>query len=152
MAKLSTRPVDAVIGTLINDFSKTVFNGGLTSGVNIIHGNEYRNFRMNNKTNTAFFDVGEVGEGIIRNRGPYSHFFVRYPVVIYVHSYRSDEEAIAWIEEAWEIMQDRRLTIVNLYPDYRKIFIESGPQDISTGTKYKYKLVVELETNIKTFN
>ena len=152
MVKLVTSPVDAIIGTLINDFSKAVYNRGLTNGVNIIRGVDYRNFRKRRRDVTAFFDIQDAGHGVKVNRGAYDVFTIKYPITIMAHSDRSRKEANDWIDEAWEIIQDRRKNIGNLYVDYRKIWLEQGPQDVSTATHYKFVISIELETIMLSYN
>jgi len=156
--KLTTQPVDAVIGMLINDFDKSVFAGGLTEATpkngmrgNILKADNFRRYKPDSHRTTAYYVVGVPSEGVIRNRGPYSHFIARHPIVVEIHSLRSDDEVEEWKDEAWSIIQTRRLSISSLYSDYRKIVIESVPQDVSAGTKYKWAIYFDLEQMIATY-
>lgn len=158
MAKLTTQPVDAIIGTFINDFDKTVFNGGLVEATpqnamrgNILKADNFRNFRPDSHRCTAYYVVGMASAGLRRNYGSYSHYMDKIPVYVEVHSVRSDDEAEKWKEEAWNILEGRRKTISSLYSDYRLIELEGYPSDVSAGAKFKWVINFILRSHVTSY-
>ena len=128
-----------------------MFNRGLINGINIIKSENYRNFRLQSKDVTEFIVVGMVGTGINRNYGQYDHHYTRYPIVIEVHSVRSDDACESWVNEVFDLIQGRRKNISNLYSDYRKIIMETEPTDKGTNTKFKWIFTFYLETHVQGY-
>ena len=156
MTKLTTQPVDAVIGMLINDFDKSVFNGGLsqatpTNGMrgNILKADNFSRYKPDKHRTTAYYVVGVPASGIYRYLGQYTHTVGKYPVYIEIHSHRSDDEAEAWKEEAMEILWTRRKNISNLYSDYRRIDIEGTPQDVSVRLHFKWVINLVMRGHVE---
>ena len=157
MSKLNTWPVDAVIGTLIEDWDQAVYNRGLKECTpqrmtgNILKGSLFRNFRPKEHHTTEYVVISTPGPSRIKNFGQYDHYVEIFPILVEIHSLYSDSKAIEWADECYEILQRRRKTIVGLYGDYRLIRIEMGPQDVSSGARFKYVFTVELETLLKAY-
>ena len=158
MVKLTTQPADAIIGTMINDWDTAVFNGGLTRATpanhmrgNILKADDFRTFKPHDTRTTEYIVVGLASGGIIRNYGAYSHFYARIPVFVEIHSVRSDTQVEAWKEECWLVLQTRRKNITNLYSDYRKIWLETFPLDVSAGTRFKWVINFELEMHVNAY-
>jgi len=156
--KLTTQPIDAIIGTMTTDFDKSIFNGGLTEATpdngmrgNILKAENFRNFHPKDHRTTAYYVVGMPANAVIRNYGPYDHFKFTIPMFLEIHSMRSDTEAEAWKDEAWEILQTRRKDIADLYSDYRHIILETAPLNISAGAKYKWVINFNLEGHVQVY-
>lgn len=158
MAKLTTQPVDAIIGLLVAKFDTAVFNYGLTEATpangmrgNILKADNFRNFKPHTHRTTAYYVVGMGSAGVRRNHGAYSHYHYRIPVYIEIHSTRSDNEAEAWKEEAIEILETYRKTISDYYSDYRYIELETSPIDVSAGAKFKWVINFGLRTHVESY-
>jgi hypothetical protein len=155
MTKLSVQPVDAVIAFLIarwgrNAMKVTLKEATAANGMdgNVLKADDFRMYKPKGNR-TAFIVVGQPSLGLTRNYGSYSHAVNKHPIIIEIHSVRSDKEVEAWKDEVWEIVKTVRKTTSYIGSGYRKVWLLTPPMDVSAKTNYKWVITIELEQNME---